>query len=43
MEIPDPYGLHLQAYEVSRDEMVEAIPSIIAYLSKLPREVLSGR
>ncbi len=43
MEIPDPYGLHLQAYEVSRDEMVDAVPSIIAYLSKLPREVLSGR
>ena len=43
MEIPDPYGLHLPAYEASRDEMVAAIPSIIAYLSKLPREALSGR
>jgi protein-tyrosine-phosphatase len=42
-EIPDPYGLNLQAYEVSRDEMVDAIPSIVAYLSKLPRELLSGR
>ena len=43
MEIPDPYGLHLPAYEASRDEMVAAIPSIIAYLSKLPPEILSGR
>jgi protein-tyrosine-phosphatase len=43
MEIPDPYGLALPAYEASRDEMVSAIPSIIAYLSKLPPEVLGGR
>jgi protein-tyrosine-phosphatase len=43
MGIPDPFGLHLSAYEASRDEMVAAIPSIIAYLSKLPREVLSAR
>jgi protein-tyrosine-phosphatase len=43
MEIPDPFGLHLPAYEASRDEMVAAIPSIIAYLSKLPPEILSGR
>jgi protein-tyrosine-phosphatase len=34
--IPDPYGMHLTAYEASRDEMVAAIPSIVAYLSKLP-------
>jgi protein-tyrosine-phosphatase len=43
MEIPDPYGLHLPAYEASRDEMVAAIPSIIAYLSKLPAAALAGR
>jgi protein-tyrosine phosphatase len=43
MEIPDPYGLPLPAYEASRDEMVAAIPSIVAYLSKLPPEVLAGR
>jgi protein-tyrosine-phosphatase len=43
MGIPDPFGLHLSAYEASRDEMVAAIPSIIAHLSKLPREVLSVR
>ena len=42
MEIPDPYGLHLPAYEASRDEMVAAIPSIIAHLWKLPREALSA-
>jgi protein-tyrosine-phosphatase len=34
MEIPDPYGMHLSAYEASRDEIVAAIPSIIAYLQK---------
>jgi len=34
LEIPDPYGMHLSAYEASRDEMVAAIPSIIAYLQK---------
>jgi len=38
-EIPDPYGLHLSAYEASRDEMVAAIPSIVAYLS---RELAAG-
>jgi protein-tyrosine-phosphatase len=34
LEIPDPYGMHLSAYEASRDEMVAAIPSIVAYLQK---------
>jgi len=43
MEIPDPYGLHLSAYEASRDEMVAAIPSIITFLQKLPADVLAGR
>jgi protein-tyrosine-phosphatase len=43
LEIPDPYGLHLPAYEASRDEMVAAIPSIIAYLSKLKPGALAGR
>jgi protein-tyrosine-phosphatase len=43
LEIPDPYGLHLPAYEASRDEMVAAIPSIIAYLSGLEPGVLTGR
>ncbi len=41
-EIPDPYGLALPAYEASRDEMVAAIPSILAHLSQLPPEVLAG-
>jgi protein-tyrosine-phosphatase len=31
-EIADPYGGPLSAYEVSRDEMVEAIPSLVAFL-----------
>jgi protein-tyrosine-phosphatase len=43
LEIPDPYGLHLSAYEASRDEMVAAIPSIIAYLQKFPAGTLAGR
>jgi protein-tyrosine-phosphatase len=30
-EIADPYGGSLAMYETSRDEMVEAIPSLIAY------------
>lgn len=42
LEIPDPYGLHLPAYEASRDEMVAAIPSIIAYLQKLPAAALGS-
>jgi protein-tyrosine phosphatase len=36
LEIPDPYGMHLSAYEACRDEMVAAIPSIISFLSSLP-------
>jgi len=43
LEIPDPYGMHLTAYEASRDEMVAAIPSIIARLQGLPADVLAGR
>lgn len=43
VEIPDPYGLHLTAYESSRDEMVTAIPSIVAYLQKLPAGAFVGR
>lgn len=34
-EIPDPYGGPLSAYESARDEMVEAIPSVVAYLKSL--------
>jgi protein-tyrosine-phosphatase len=32
LEIPDPYGGPLRVYEAARDEMVEAIPSIVEYL-----------
>ena len=35
LEICDPYGGPLSAYETSRDEMVEAIPSLIAFLKTL--------
>jgi protein-tyrosine-phosphatase len=34
-EIGDPYGGPLKVYEAARDEMVEAIPSIMAYLKTL--------
>lgn len=34
-EIADPFGGPLKLYEASRDEMVEAIPSIVAQLKPL--------
>lgn len=34
-EIPDPYGSSLKIYELCRDEMVEAIPSLVARLKTL--------
>ncbi|HEY8996220.1 MAG TPA: low molecular weight protein arginine phosphatase [Lacunisphaera sp.] len=34
-EIGDPYGGPLKLYESVRDEMVEAVPSIVAFLKKL--------
>ncbi|MDR2845530.1 MAG: low molecular weight protein arginine phosphatase [Puniceicoccales bacterium] len=34
-EIPDPYGMGLADYEACRDSMVEAIPSIVAFLRKI--------
>ena len=34
-EICDPYGGPLKAYEASRDEMVEAIPSVVEFLKNL--------
>jgi protein-tyrosine-phosphatase len=36
-EIPDPYGGPLRAYTACRDEMVEALPSLLAALKRLPR------
>lgn len=35
IEIGDPYGGPLKLYESARDEMVEAIPSLIEYLKKI--------
>jgi len=43
LDIPDPFGSALQAYESCRDEMVAAIPSIIARLAKLPPEAFAER
>jgi protein-tyrosine phosphatase len=37
-EIPDPYGGSLKLYEQCRDEMVEAIPSLIEFLQRLTTE-----
>jgi protein-tyrosine-phosphatase len=34
-EIPDPYGMGLTEYEACRDSMVEAIPSLVAFLRKV--------
>jgi protein-tyrosine-phosphatase len=31
-EIADPYGCPLSVYEASRDEMVEAIPSLVQFI-----------
>ena len=35
VEIGDPYGGPLKLYESCRDEMVEAVPAIVAFLKKL--------
>lgn len=32
VEIPDPYGGPLKVYEAARDEMVEAIPSLVEFI-----------
>jgi protein-tyrosine-phosphatase len=34
-EIPDPYGSPLRVYDTCRDEMVEALPSLVQALRKL--------
>lgn len=34
-EIPDPYGGPLKLYEAARDEMVEAVPSIVNFLKTI--------
>ena len=34
-EIPDPYGGPLSAYEAARDEMVEALPSVVDFLKSV--------
>jgi protein-tyrosine-phosphatase len=37
-EIADPYGGPLVRYEACRDEMVEAVPSLVEFLKKLTAE-----
>ncbi|MDF9828024.1 protein-tyrosine-phosphatase [Ereboglobus sp. PH5-5] len=37
-EIADPFGGPIKVYEASRDEMVEAIPSIVSFLRGLVAE-----
>lgn len=34
-EIGDPYGAPLRIYEATRDEMVEAVPALVAHLKTL--------
>lgn len=34
-EVPDPFGGPLRIYELCRDEMVEAIPSLVEFLKTL--------
>ncbi len=34
-EVPDPFGGPLKLYEMCRDELVEAVPSIVAHLKTL--------
>lgn len=41
-EIPDPFGGPLRVYEACRDEMVEAVPSILDFLKKLVAESSAG-
>ena len=32
IQIPDPYGMDIRAYEATRDSIVEAVPSLIRHL-----------
>ncbi len=42
IEIPDPFGRDLDAYELCRDSMVEAIPSLLTFLrEEYPRYLQS--
>jgi protein-tyrosine phosphatase len=34
-EVPDPFGGPLKLYELCRDELVEAVPSLVAHVGKL--------
>lgn len=34
IQIPDPYGMDIRAYEAARDSIVEAVPSLIRHLKE---------
>jgi protein-tyrosine-phosphatase len=34
LQIPDPYGQNFDAYQECLNSMIEAIPSVVAYLKK---------
>jgi len=36
-QIPDPYGMDYEAYEASRDSMVEAIPELVRWIKTLDK------
>jgi len=42
-EIVDPYGGSLKHYEAARDEMVEAIPSLVAFIKTLTAPPGAGK
>ena len=42
-EIADPFGGSLKLYEACRDEMVEAIPSLVDFLKNMPLEITMAR
>ena len=35
VQIRDPFGMHMKEYEECRDQIVEAIPSLLKYLKEL--------
>jgi protein-tyrosine-phosphatase len=41
-DIPDPFGSSLKVYELCRDEMVEAIPSLLEFLKTVVTPRTSG-
>lgn len=42
IEIPDPFGMNVNAYKSSRDSMVEAIPSILKFIRTRQKDLFSS-